>query len=82
VASRLKHAVVISGEEATVNRTFLTDFWTAQEKQVSLLDSPTDTDNADGEYVSTGGGDLPISFLENIVMLPEFAFTLTEMNPL
>lgn len=57
--------------------TFLDEFFTAAQRFINL-GTGTTTPTTGWIAVAVDGGDLPVSFVEDCILLPEFSFKLTE----
>lgn len=78
---RGKRTVRIGADEAIAAYDFLEAFFCAHRMQYSTLATPNASTDSDGTEVMQDGGDLPITYLEDITVLTEFTFTLNNVEP-
>lgn len=77
-SKRRTWSCVISADETATHAAFLEDFWEAELQQISLLESPTASTDSDGINIVTDGGSLPLEYIDGLVHLKEYSFTLQE----
>jgi hypothetical protein len=73
-------AVIISADETSAHASFLQDFWEAELQQISFEVAPDNAVDGDGILVITEGGTEPVEFIEGLVDLKEYSFTLRQVT--
>lgn len=79
--SHLEHEITVSTNELNaVSLAFLREFWKAQYKYISIYET-ANFGWSSYRAVRTEGGLFPISYIEDIIHLPELTLKLIEINP-
>lgn len=73
-------AIIISADETVTHASFLHDFWLAELQQISFETAPDNADDGDGILVITEGGTEPLEYIDGLVDLKEYSFTLRQVT--
>ena len=76
--SRRVWNIIISADETATAGSFLRLFWNADMQQISFAAAPVATVEGDGILVATDGGAEPLEYIDGLVHLKEYTFTLRE----
>jgi len=75
-AKRTVWTLTISSDECVLHAAFLRAFFSADMQQISFLEAPSASTDSDGTLVVADGADEPLTYVDGLVNLKEYTFTL------